>query len=167
MDTKYKPLVKAIVLQAPVSDREAEMWEMNKKARENADKSTEDNPQADGYDALLSKNMYEFKKNLHYAQGLIDEKKESEMMPRSAFWAPITAYRYMSLHGLDGADDFFSVSFSPEKLKEKMGHIDIPTLFVWSGKDEYVDPQHHKCIDKHLEQMKSSVSAECPACEYC
>lgn len=163
---KFKHLVKAVVLQAPVSDREATLWIMKQRATENANKITKHNPRGESYDVLFDRSQKEFNANIDHARRLIDEGRQDAMMPRSAFWAPITAYRYFSLHGTDGDDDFFSISFTNAKLKEKLGHIDIPALFVWSAADQYVDPAHHQCIEKHLELMKSSVSSRCPRCDY-
>ena len=40
--------------------------------------------------------------HLTYARSLVSQLKGEEMMPRSAFWAPITASRYLSLFGMGG-----------------------------------------------------------------
>ena len=86
---------------------------------------------------------------------LESEGKSLEMMPRDAFWAPITASRFLSLQNLDGDDDFFSSDLSDEQLRERLGHIGtfyrepgedcLKVLVAFSGKDEYV-PKH---VDKH------------------
>ena len=67
------------------------------------------------------------------------------MMPRSSFWAPITASRYVSLFDKDGDDDFFSSDLTDEQLRERLGHVsrqggssELDLLAVYSGKDEYV-----------------------------
>ena len=135
---------KVIVLQAPVSDREEAIWETNK------------------YDAMIKA-----------AKKLKEEGKETEMMPRegrelflyyrrydpcpvtlllsgivcvvSAFWAPITAKRYLDLHEKGGADDFFSSDWSDEELVLRLGHMsqlaDRQVLVAFSGSDEYVPKQ--------------------------
>ena len=71
--------------------------------------------------------------------------KEDEMMPRSAFWAPITAGRFLSLQDIGGEDDFFSSDFSDEELGLRLRHMGqrgdqngLKTLVAFSGEDEYV-----------------------------
>ena len=62
-------------------------------------------------------------------------------MPRSAFWAPITAKRYLDLHDRNGADDYFSSDLTDTELMERLGHIGQAVdkaLVVFSGSDEYV-----------------------------
>ena len=39
-----------------------------------------------------------------------------EMMPRDAFWAPITSARYRDLHEQGGADDYFSPPSTPHRV---------------------------------------------------
>lgn len=74
------------------------------------------------------------------------------MMPRSAFWAPITALRYLALFdvriaaGLPGGeDDFFSSDLTDEELQERLGHVGkigaetgLHLLAAFSKEDEYV-----------------------------
>ena len=65
------------------------------------------------------------------------------MMPRSAFWAPITASRYLSLLDVNGEDDFFTYDLTDEQLRERLGHVSqrgrrLDLIAVYSGKDEYV-----------------------------
>ena len=70
------------------------------------------------------------------------ERKESEMMPREAFWAPITATRYLDLLAKGGTDDFFSSDWTDEELADRLGHMsskpDRKVLVAFSGSDEYV-----------------------------
>ncbi|CAB9507258.1 Conserved hypothetical protein [Seminavis robusta] len=107
---------KVIALQAPVSDREEAVWETSK------------------YDTYLE-----------IANKLKEEGKELEMMPRAAFWAPITAQRYLGLHAKGGADDFFSSDWTDEELVDRLGHMsnvsDRKVLVAFSGADEYVPKQ--------------------------
>ena len=130
---------KAVVLQAPVSDREDSVWETSK------------------YDAMLK---------------IANEMKDkNEMMPREAFWAPITAQRYLDLHQKGGADDFFSSDWTDEELVERLGHMsDIPdreVVVAFSGSDEYV-PKELDC-KKMSERLcrainggkKEGVAKEC------
>jgi hypothetical protein len=67
------------------------------------------------------------------------------MMPRSAFWAPITASRYLSLFDVDGDDDFFSSDLSDDELIDRLGHVrdlgresGLRALVAFSKRDEYV-----------------------------
>ena len=114
-----------IVLQAPVSDREGAMLETN------------------------------YKKNIKHAQELSEDGRGQEMMPRDAFWAPITASRFLSLQDKNGEDDFFSSDLTDEELIDKLGHIGtfsskdqqgLSLLTAFSGMDEYV-PEH---VDKEM-----------------
>ena len=79
---------------------------------------------------------------ISHAQRLMDQQLGNEMMPRSAFWAPITASRYLSLMDVDGQDDFFSSDLTDEQLCERLGHVgrkkELDLIAVYSGKDEYV-----------------------------
>ena len=71
-DKSMMERVKVIALQAPVSDREGAMTEPH-------------------YEA-----------NIAHAKELQAMGKEEEMMPRSAFWAPITAARFLALKDIGG-----------------------------------------------------------------
>ncbi|KAL8490744.1 hypothetical protein ACS0TY_022657 [Phlomoides rotata] len=102
--------VRAVVLQAPVSDRE--------------------------YQATLP----ETASMIDLASTMINEGRGTELMPREANpHAPITAYRYHSLYAYNGDDDLFSSDFSEDQLKQKVGHMsNTPTLVMFSMADEYV-----------------------------
>jgi pimeloyl-ACP methyl ester carboxylesterase len=100
-----------LVLQAPVSDREHML------------SASEAAP------ALVA-----------HAKGLVDGGMGEEMMPRAAMWAPITARRFLDLATKVGADDFFSSDLTDAELAERLGHLHVPTLFLFSGADEYVPP---------------------------
>ncbi len=100
-----------MVLQAPVSDRESKMMEST------------------------------YETNIENARGLRQSGQQMEYMPRNAFWAPITAKRFLDLHERGGADDYFSSDLSDEELIERLGHIGPlvkSALVVFSGSDEYV-----------------------------
>ena len=80
---------------------------------------------------------------IRHAQMLLAQQQGDEMMPRSAFWAPITASRYLSLLDVNGEDDFFSSDLTDEQLRERLGHVSqrgrrLDLIAVYSGKDEYV-----------------------------
>jgi len=87
-------------------------------------------------------------KYLNIAKNLNEQGKEQEMMPRDAFWAPITVYRFLSLHDVKGDDDFFSSDFTNEEFLQILGHVGklskLKVLVAFSGKDEYVPQQVNK-----------------------
>ena len=123
--------IKIIGLQAPVSDRE---------------------------DAMSGPN---YKQNIEHAKALQDQGKEEEMMPRSAFWAPITAARFLSLQEVGGEDDFFSSDYTDEEMSIRLQHVGqrgssngLKVLVCFSGEDEYVPAS----IDKK-DLMKRLCSA--------
>lgn len=128
-----------IVLQAPVSDRESA--------------SLNDNyPDAH--------NSY-----IQLAQQFVVGKKGNEMMPRDAHWAPITAYRYLSLYDVNGDDDFFSSDLTDEELVEKLSHLStyqqsgLHTLVTYSGSDEYVPSNVNK--EELVERLCMAMNAKC------
>lgn len=129
--------MKFVALQAPVSDREGAMAE-------------------DGYVQNLSK-----------AKNLVQDGNGQEMMPRSTFWAPITAQRFLDLQEKGGADDFFSSDYTDEELAERLQHVgiapssDLQVLVAFSGADEYV-PSH---IDKSLltDRLVAAMNSKCPS----
>jgi len=115
--------VKVVALQAPVSDREG----------------------------VMTGPAYET--NIAHAKKLEDMGQEEEMMPRSAFWAPITASRFLALQDVGGEDDYFSSDFSDEQLGLRLRHMGqrgdqngMKTLVSFSGEDEYVPAT----VDKKL-----------------
>ena len=68
------------------------------------------------------------------------EGKPQELMPISASFAPINASRYLSLTQRLGEDDMFSNDLTESELRSRLGHVDVPTMIVLSGSDEYVPP---------------------------
>ena len=97
-----------IVLQAPVSDREH---------------------------LALEERTTEF---VTLALEMQKEGKGEEMLPRAAMWAPVTANRFVDLATKEGIEDMFSSDLTEGELRERLGHLDVPTLFLFSGADEYV-----------------------------
>lgn len=109
----------AVILQGPVSDQDYINW------------YAEENDLA----ALLEEGRQK-------AKAWIAAGKPDEPMPlqyEDAIYAsPLTAYRYYSLSTYGGDDDFFSVNTSSAVRATTFGRINIPTLILWSGVDEYV-----------------------------
>ena len=109
---KHAGHVSAVVLQAPVSDRE--------------------------YFATLPATAAK----LHQARELVDAGRGHDVLPRpDAHSAPVSASRWLSLAGHGGDDDMFSSDFTDEQLHEKLGHVKVPAVVVQSTADEYI-PNH-------------------------
>ena len=87
--------IRGVVLQAPVSDRE---------------QAQVDEPE-----------MYQT--NLDMAQKLKAEGKPQECMPRSAFFVPITAERFLDLQQRGGRDDYFSSDYTDSELQARLRHV--------------------------------------------
>ena len=116
---KLTDIVHGIVLQAPVSDREALSVETS----------------GNQVEALC-----EFAKT---ASKMIAEGRGEEALPRAAcqlFGPPdvITAYRFDSLTRRLADDDMFSSDLSEDEMKQKLGHVHTPALLIASADDEYV-----------------------------
>jgi len=133
-DRDLVKMIKAVALQAPVSDRES-----------------------------ISLTPGDHDASIQYARKLVADKNGDEMMPRDAFWAPITASRYISLFDLGGDDDFFSSDLTQSQLSSRLGHIGrngvesgLSLLAAFSGRDEYV-PEH--VINDYNSLMKRLVLA--------
>jgi len=119
----------AAILQAPVSDRESMA-------------TNEDT-----------------KKWFQLAESMVKEGKKEELMPRDSYdVAPITAYRYHSLAGRGTDDDMFSSDLSDEELKRCLGCMDIPTLLLYSGSDEYVPETVNK--EALVRRMAAAMATE-------
>lgn len=120
---KFEPIldIDAAIIQAPASDSEGL-----------GDASSDSNLKE-----LLSK-----------AQELIEEGRSGELMPAAAlkytFGSPATAYRFNSLLGQRGDDDYFSSYLEDSELKNTFGKVRRPLLVLYSEKDEFVP----KSVDK-------------------
>ena len=102
--------------------------------------------------------------NLSLAQSLVDDGKGEEMMPRSAFWAPITAQRFVDLNAKGGTDDFFSSDYTDAELAERLRHVgrnrqNLKVLVAFSGADEFVPPH----VDKKAltERLAAAMNIDC------
>lgn len=126
---KNTETVRVVALQAPVSDRESVTI-----CRNDAGTTHE-------------QHMKELQSRIQHAHDLRENGNEQEMMPRAAFWAPITASRYLDLFDRGGNDDYFSSDLTDAELRQRLGHIGTNgtnlrhCLVAWSGSDEYV-PDH-------------------------
>lgn len=84
----------------------------------------------------------EFQDLLTLSKKLISDGNPSELLPASAmkytFGAPITAYRFNSLIGQRGDDDFFSSFLASSDYEKTFKLILKPLLVLYSGEDEFV-----------------------------
>lgn len=101
--------------------------------------------------------------NILHAKSLLSKNEGDEMMPRSAFWAPITASRYLSLFDVDGDDDFFSSDLTGDELRARLGHVGdvgretgLHLLVAYSKNDEYVPENVNK--DVLLRRLVSAMN---------
>ncbi|KAH6849775.1 hypothetical protein B0I37DRAFT_413225 [Chaetomium sp. MPI-CAGE-AT-0009] len=108
--------VDGLVLQGPVSDREA---------------------------IGMEEDAGEVRASLEVAEGLVKAGKggvvmDGEVMPAGWRNGPVTAYRWASLAGVGGDDDYFSSDLPDDKLAAVWGKLEQPVLIVPSEKDEFV-----------------------------
>lgn len=118
---RFASCIKGIVLQAPVSDREAVPLTCT----------------SGGH------TLSEISKFKELATSMVADGRGEEVMPRQASLLigpphPITAYRFHSLTGRMTDDDMFSSDLTDEELRKRLGHINVPTLIAVSVDDEYV-----------------------------
>lgn len=131
---ELRSTLRMVALQAPVSDREGAM-------------------QQRGY-----------QEKLEHAQQLVNDGKGQEMLPRSHFWAPITAQRFVDLQAKGGTDDFFSSDFTDEELVHRLEHVgtheDLQMLVAFSGSDEYVPSNVDTAALTH--RLVAAMNSLCP-----
>ena len=76
------------------------------------------------------------KDQLDYCRKNIETK--NEWLPRTLYDLPVTIERWLSLVEIDSKEDLFSSDLTGEQLKDIYENIQIPVLWIWSGKDQYV-----------------------------
>mmetsp|Transcript_22399 Transcript_22399/g.43932 ORF Transcript_22399/g.43932 Transcript_22399/m.43932 type:complete len:357 (+) Transcript_22399:325-1395(+) len=107
-----RAMVKVVALQAPVSDREGLVMEM------------ED---------------HHLKSICEAAQKAVDAGEPKKIVHTLWGRAPVMARRVLDLFVKNGSDDFFSSDFTDAELVAKLGHLaSFKTLFAISLDDEYV-----------------------------
>jgi pimeloyl-ACP methyl ester carboxylesterase len=139
--------IRLVALQAPVSDRESSTI-------------------CYGCHDTPTDHLEDLQKHIKLAQEMVESKREDEMMPRCAFWAPITASRYLALHERDGTDDYFSSDFDDGELKRRLQHVGqqkllLYVLVAFSGSDEYV-PSCTGDSEKLLLRLCRSMTSDNP-----
>lgn len=138
----YRSYITAAVLQAPVSDREAAT--IYHPTIPSSTSTTTPNIQTE--QEREQQHQQQLQHYIEYAKTMkLEQNKGNEMMPREAFWAPISINRYYDLMvRYDGLDDYFSSDYNTAELVNKLSHISLlqSTLYrvivAYSGKDEYV-----------------------------
>jgi len=127
-----KALLRSIILQGPVSDREALPMEMSK----------------DTLNSILER-----------ARACVHE-RPMEIVHQLWERAPVTARRFLDLFDKNGADDFFSSDLSDGALRERLGHLDdFKVLIAFSEDDEYIphDVYPQFCKRLQMEIPKSTM----------
>ena len=84
---------------------------------------------------------------LDLARDMVERRDGGEFLPRSAFWAPMTAQRYLDLLDVGGADDFFSADLGDDDLRSRFENFrgrNVNALVCYSGADEYAPPSVDK-----------------------
>ena len=109
-------VIAGAVLQAPISDREQ----------------------------AASRDPEAYRKNLQLATNMCQAGAGQEFMPRSAFWVPITAQRFVDMNKIGGLDDYFASDSTADQLAERLQAAgDWPNLRIlvaFSGADELLPP---------------------------
>eukprot|EP01117_Protostelium_nocturnum_P010941 TRINITY_DN3959_c0_g1_i1.p1 TRINITY_DN3959_c0_g1~~TRINITY_DN3959_c0_g1_i1.p1 ORF type:complete len:277 (-),score=92.55 TRINITY_DN3959_c0_g1_i1:62-892(-) len=123
---KESKRIHGVVLQAPVSDRE-----------------------------YLKMSEPDYEKLVKWSKEQIDAGNPDKLLDQRVFGAAITAYRFYSLAAKYGDDDLFSTDFNEEELKKTLGHLTVPTLFVFGTSDQFVPPEIDKAAN--AERMKKTV----------
>jgi pimeloyl-ACP methyl ester carboxylesterase len=132
---RHRTHIAAAVLQAPVSDREA------------ATIDPAHIPETTAANDSISAYLQQWHEFIETATQMKDRGRGAEMMPRAAFWAPISANRFYDLMVKYGKDDYFSSDFTDKELQDRLSHIASlgstlqRVLVAYSGADEYV-PRH-------------------------
>ena len=99
---------------------------------------------------------------LQIAQNMLQSQQEDEMMPRKAFWAPISAQRFIDLQDRLGMDDYFSSDLTDKELRDRLGHIEkldkLQILVACSGQDEYVPSTLN--TGEHLQRLCKAMGGQ-------
>lgn len=134
-DKYHNEPVDGFILQGSVSDREALPIEKGKEAMAKA--------------VALATEMIK--------SGRGDDAIPKSQLPFEADPWPITAYRFHSLAGDGGDDDYFSSDLPDERVTAIWGRVKQPILVVPSAEDQYVP----KTVD--FEKLLAKWKSFCPA----
>ncbi|KAI9363220.1 hypothetical protein BD770DRAFT_315333 [Pilaira anomala] len=120
--------VAGYILQAPVSDREH-----------------------------FEKTESNFHHYLDLASQLRNEGKGDSLLPRDAFWAPISADRFFSLCAKGGDDDVFSTDLTDQEITKLYENVNRPICWVYSDQDEFYASEQDKV------EVMNRFKSICPA----
>lgn len=103
--------VKGIILLAPISDHEAELFRQGKR---------------------------KFERMLKKAQALVAGGKPHELVPKDVWYEVLDAQRLVSLYAPNTAENTFPYG-RPQQRPVALRSLKIPVLVLWAAKDEYAD----------------------------
>ncbi|ODQ66515.1 DUF1749-domain-containing protein [Nadsonia fulvescens var. elongata DSM 6958] len=117
-----RPTISGAILQASVSDRDSIIHNIGEET---------------------------WKSCLEMAQDWVQKGKGADVLPseilKKFIPAPISAERWVSLTGVRGGDDFFSLDLEESDFKKTFGQLkNSKLLLLYSGADEFVPPQADK-----------------------
>ena len=109
-------------------------------------------------EAMLMESEGDTRRWLAAAADMVAQGHGDRLLPAEAYDAPVTASRYASLAGRMTADDMFSSDLSEEELARQLGHVAVPTLVLYSERDQYVPGD----VDKRalVDRVCGAVAAE-------
>ncbi|KAK4169471.1 hypothetical protein QBC43DRAFT_307803 [Cladorrhinum sp. PSN259] len=125
--------VQGVILQGPVSDREAILMSCTAAQQE------------------LESSLKVAKEMLERGEG--EEVMRRKDLPEAWRGSPVTAYRWNSLASVGGDDDYFSSDFTPSQLSQIWGRLQQPVLILPSEKDEWLSNDIK--MDMLLEKWKT------------
>lgn len=85
-------------------------------------------------------------KTVAIAQKMVRSNKSHEIMPKKVCPWPHDAQRFLSLHTPESIEEIFSYS-RPKKNPMVLKKVKIPMLFVFAGKDEYLDRPTEEIVE--------------------
>ena len=132
--------VDGVILQAPVSDREAMVKDMDKKEYDDACKMAEAWIKEGKGEHILPLNV------------------TADMFGRN----PLSARRWVALACQGGEDDYFSSDLPDSRLQSTFGKVDKPLLILFGEEDEYV-PDHvdrKALVNKWIPFVKGKVDEQ-------
>ena len=130
------PELQGAIIQAPVSDQEAFTLSRTKEEAS----------------AIIKEIEEEY----------ISKGRSKDLLPQKyremAFNVPISAYRFVSLYGTRGDDDFFSTYLTQEDHKITFGKVNTPLLVLYCENDEFAP----KTVDKQalIDTWKASTDSK-------
>ncbi|KAF5021709.1 hypothetical protein F66182_6266 [Fusarium sp. NRRL 66182] len=112
--------------------------------------------------------------SLDLAAKMISDGKAGDCMPfdmiPAVLGAPISAYRFQSLAGKGGDDDYFSSDLDDDVIAKNWSRFEKPVLVLHSGEDEFVPARIDQAASneryKKLNPLVSSLSGLIPGASH-